>query len=119
MQNDRRNINRRKFGYFMRVIDNKTQKILGYLSDISPKGFKLESQKALTIHMDYSLRLDLTTDIVDKACINFVARAMWCQPDPINPNEYIQGFQIVSMSPNDQEIFKFIVEKYSKPESNW
>jgi hypothetical protein len=65
------------------------------------------------------LRLDLTTDIVDKAYIHFVARAMWSQPDPITPNEYIQGFQIVSMSPNDLEIFKCIVEKYSKPESNW
>jgi hypothetical protein len=103
----------------MRVIDNNTKEILGYLSDISPRGFKLDSRKALTINKDYALRLDLTTEIVNKSHIIFIARAMWSQPDPINPNEYIHGFKIVSISPYEQEIFQRIVEKYSKPESKW
>jgi PilZ domain len=119
MQNERRITNRRKFGYFMRVIDNNTKEIIGYLSDISTRGFQLESQKTLTIHKDYALCLDLTAEIVNKSYINFVARAMWSRPDPINPNEYIHGFQIVAISPYEQEIFQRVMEKYSKPESKW
>jgi hypothetical protein len=119
MQYERRMTNRRKFGYFMRVIDNNTQEIIGYLSNISSRGFQLESQKPLTVHKDYALRLDLTAEIVNKSYIYFIARAVWSQPDPINPNEYIHGFQIVNISPYEQQIFQRIVDKYGTPESNW
>jgi hypothetical protein len=119
MPDERRNIKRRKFGYYMRVTDNNTQELVGYLSDISPRGFKLDSQKPLTSNKEYALRLDLTAEISNKSYIAFIARAMWVQPDPINPNEHNEGFQIVSISPNDQEIFQRIVEKYGTPESKW
>jgi len=119
MRNERRILERVKFGYYMRVVDNNTHELVGYLSDISPRGFKLDSQKALTINKDYALRLDLTSEIANEPYIVFVARAMWGQPDPINPNEYIQGFQIVNISPNEQKIFRRIVEKYGTPESKW
>jgi PilZ domain len=103
----------------MRVIDNNTHEFIGHLSDISPRGFKLDSQKVLTINKDYAIRLDLTSEIANRSCIIFVARVMWGQPDPMNPTEYIEGFQIVSISPGEQEIFQRIVEKYGTPESKW
>jgi hypothetical protein len=101
----------------MRVIDNNTHELSGYLSDISPRGFKLDSQKALMINKDYALRLDLTPEISNKPYIVFVARAIWSKPDPINPNEYILGFQIVNISTFEKVIFQRIVEKYGIPES--
>ena len=119
MRDERRITKRHKFGYYMRVINNNTHEFIGYLSDISPRGFKLDSQKALTIKNDYTLRLDLTSEISSWSYIIFVARAIWGQPDPINPNEYIQGFQIVSILPGEQEIYQRIVEKYGIPESKW
>jgi hypothetical protein len=119
MDHDRRIIKRRKFGYYMRVIDTDTHELVGYLSDISPQGFKLDSQKALPVNQDYALRLDLTPEISDKAYIAFVARTKWDQPDPIDPNIRNEGFQIVSISPFDQEIYQRIVEKYGRPESTW
>jgi len=103
----------------MRVTDNNTHELVGYLSDISPRGFKLDSQKALTANKDYALRLDLTAEISDKSYIAFVARARWNQPDPIDPFGHNEGFQIVNISPYDQEIFQRIVEKYGTPESKW
>jgi hypothetical protein len=119
MAAERRIIKRRKFGYYMRVVDTKTQDVIGYLSDISPQGFKLDTQKALTSNQDYSLRLDLTPEVSNKAYITFVARRKWAQPDSIDPNEYNEGFQIVDISPNDKEIYQRIVEKYGAAESNW
>jgi hypothetical protein len=118
MQNERRNINRRKFGYYMPVIDNRTQQCIGYLSDISSQGFKLDSQKPLTVNTDFSLRLDLTPEISKRAYIVFFARVIWSQLDPINPNDYINGFQILSITPGEQEIFQRIVETYGKSENN-
>ena len=103
----------------MRVIDNSTHQHIGYLSDISPRGLKLDCQKPLTANINYPLRLDLTSEISNRPYITLLARAIWSRPDPINPNEYIVGFQIVSISQAEQEIFQRIVEKYSTPESKW
>jgi hypothetical protein len=110
---------RHKFGYYMRAIDNNTNELLGYLSDISPRGFKLEVKKALTIDKDYSVKLELTSEISGMPYIVFVARVLWSHPDPITPIEYIGGFRIISISPSDQEIFNRIMEKYGTPQSKW
>ena len=42
---DKRKINRRDFTYYMQVIDDSTKQIIGYLSDISTGGFKLDCPK--------------------------------------------------------------------------
>lgn len=101
----------------MCVIDNNTQELLGNLSDISPRGFRLDSQKALTINQDYTLRLEQTSMVSDKPYIVFDARAMWGQRDPIIPNEYNEGFQITGISQYEEEIFQSVMEKYGVPEN--
>jgi hypothetical protein len=117
MRIEKRINKRRKFGYYIRVSDNNTHETVGYLSDISPAGFKLECPKILPVNQDYTLRLEMTSEISNQPYIAFVARAIWSEPDPITPNEYIEGFHIVSISPVDREIFNRVAEKYGKPES--
>jgi hypothetical protein len=112
MEFDQRIDKRRKFGYYMRAFNNSTNEILGYLSDISPRGFKLEGQKALSINKDYSIRLELTSEISEKSFIVFIARALWSQPDPYASNEYTGGFRIISISLVDEKIYNRIFEKY-------
>ena len=107
--------NRRKFGYYMRAFDNNTNEILGYLSDISPRGFKLDGQKALKINNDYAIRLELTTEVSDTPHIVFIARALWSRSDPISPNDYVGGFRIISISTHEHTIFNRIFEKYGTP----
>ena len=119
MKDERRLTERRKFGYYMRVMDNNTGELVGYLADISPRGFKLDSKQALLVSKDYSLRLDLTPEISDKPYIIFVARAKWSQPDLMDPYAHNDGFQIVSIAPRDEEIFQRIVAKYGTPKSKW
>ena len=103
----------------MRVTDNYTYELLGYLSEISLRGFKLDTQKVLTVKNDYTLRLEYASEAADKPYIVFFARAKWSQPDPITPNEYIVGFQIVSIAPSEQKIYQSIVEKYGPPKHKW
>lgn len=103
----------------MPVVDNNTQKIVGYLSDISSGGFKLESQKSLVTNSVFHLRLDLTPEFSRRQNIVFFARVVWSQPDPISPLEFVHGFQIVSITAEEQAIFERIVAKYGVAESNW
>ena len=85
------------------------------LSGISPTsvpGFKLESQKSLVVNTIFQLRLDLTSEFSKKSHIVFFAKVAWSQPDPLSPLEFVHGFQIVSISPEEQMIFDRILEKY-------
>jgi hypothetical protein len=99
----------------MRVTEHDTEEILGYLTEISLGGFKLESPKQLAVDKDYTLRLEYAIEENVNKYIVFIARARWIQPDPVEPFEYILGFQIVSMEPSEREIYKGIVDNYGVP----
>lgn len=109
---NKRKIDRRDFTYYMQVVDDSNKQILGYLSDISIGGFKLDCQKRLPIGQDFHLAIALTADIADKTSLDFIARTKWCTPDHIDPTTFNVGFQIINMSPHDMMIFQRIFEKY-------
>ncbi len=119
MPDERRVSKRRKFGYYMRVLDNTAHEHIGYLSDISTRGFKLDSTRPIQINRDFSLRLDLTPEISERPFISFTARVKWGAADRTDPNSFIHGFEIISISPYDADIFLRIVDKYGAPDSNW
>jgi len=118
MLTERRKYERHINGDYMRVKDNDTEEIIGYLTEISLGGFKLESPKNLTVDKNYNLRLEYAIEEQDKWFVVFVAQAKWSRPDPITPYEYILGFEIVNIAPSEKEIYKSIVENYgrSKPQ---
>jgi len=111
---ERRNMERKDFSYYMRLVDNDTQNLLGHLVDISSGGFKVDSQTPIPINKDFRLRMDLTADIADKPAMVFVARSKWCQVDPLDPFIYNVGFQLINISPADLEIINRMMEKYGK-----
>ncbi len=109
---ERRNVKRRKFTYYMRVLDSNTQQLMGYLADISERGFQLDSPQLVAVNKDYNFRLDLTPDVSDRDFITFKARCRWCKVDETDPSTFDAGFQIISISTHDNEIFQRIVAKY-------
>lgn len=109
---DKRKIDRRDFTYYMQVKNEVTKEIVGYLSDISTGGFKLDSDKKIPIGQDFRLQIELTPDVADKTSMVFIGRSRWCHNDHIDPTTYNVGFEIVNMAPNDLEIFNRMFEKY-------
>jgi uncharacterized protein YciU (UPF0263 family) len=109
---ERRNTKRRRFTYYMPVEDNDTHELVGHLTDISDFGIRLDCPRLQQIDKDYHLRLELTSDLADKASIILVARAKWCHEDKLTPNIYNVGFQIMDLDPGDVKIFNAMLEKY-------
>lgn len=110
---EKRNLKRRSFSYYMPVMDNTTQKVIGYLADISPKGFRLDCKQPLPTGKAYQLRLELTGEVAVKPFMIVVAQAKWCRPDELDPFVSNIGFELVNIDPEDAAIFQRIVEKYS------
>lgn len=111
---ERRHRERKDFSYYMRLVDNDTQHLVGHLVDISSGGFKLDSQTPIPVNKDFRLRMDLTSEVADKPTMVFVARSKWCQIDPLDPFIYNVGFQYINISSSDLDIINRMMEKYGK-----
>lgn len=109
---DKRKISRRDFTYYMQVKDAVTKEIIGYLSDISAKGFKLDSQKEIPPGKDFRLLIDLTPEIANQNSMVFIARSKWCRRDHVDPFTFNVGFEITNMAPSDMQIFQRMFDKY-------
>jgi len=109
---DKRKKDRREFTYYMQVKNEMTKEIIGYLSDISTGGFKLDCPNKITPGQDFRLLIELTREVADKTSMVFIARCKWCHPDHIDPTSYNVGFEIINIAPSDMVIFQRIFEKY-------
>lgn len=112
---EKRALKRRSFSYYMRVLDDSSRQTVGYMADISPHGFKLDCSTAIPDEKDLRLRVELTSDFSTRTYVTFLARSKWCRPDNLDPFSFNVGFEIVSISPVDEEIFLRIVDRYAAP----
>ena len=112
--NERRRVDRKDFSYYMRLINNDTNDIIGHLVDISSGGFKLDSEAPIPINKDFRFRMDLTNEVANKPSMTFLARSKWCRVDPLDPFLYNVGFQLINIAPGDLEIFSRMVQTYGK-----
>jgi hypothetical protein len=114
---EKRKLDRRDFSYYMQVTNDLTKEVLGYLSDISTGGFKLDSQNAIAPGQEYRIHIELTPEIADKNVMVFIARSKWCHRDHIDPNSYNVGFEIINMDPSDRAIFQRMFDRYGSENS--
>lgn len=109
---DKRKIVRRDFTYYMQVTDELSKKLIGYLTDISTGGFRLDTPKQIPAGQEFRMQIQLTSDVADKNSMAFVARSKWCHPDHVDPNTYNVGFEVIQMAPGDMMIFQRMFDKY-------
>ncbi|MCC6297962.1 MAG: PilZ domain-containing protein [Anaerolineales bacterium] len=110
---DKRKIDRRDFTYYMQVKDEGTKQVIGYLSDISSGGFKLDCPKDIQPGQDFRMHIDLTPDLSpEQNAMVFIARSKWVQHDHVDPSTFNVGFEIINISPSDMLIFQRMFERY-------
>lgn len=114
--NERRRQKRRQIIYYLPVHDAATLQMVGHLADISPTGFKLDSPRPLPVGRDYVFRVDLQDPSAHKPYLAFRARSRWYRQDPLAPNVYNVGFEIVALPPGDEQLIQHVMEKYAARE---
>jgi hypothetical protein len=114
---ERRRLKRRKLAYYIVVLDALAEKTIGHLVDITPNGIMMDSRDPLPLEKEYTLRLDTSEDVADKIFITFIARTIWCLPDPVDIYLYDVGLSIVDIAESDAAILKRISEKYAAQDS--
>jgi len=108
---EKRKLERRHLIYYLRVFDNKTNKLLGHLVDISTEGFMLISEEPIETNSTFQLRMNIPPEIPETQHINYIARSEWSRSD-INPAFYNPGFQILRISMDAFKIIDRMIEEF-------
>ena len=109
--NERRRLGRRHILFYSRVFNRKTGVFLGYMDNLTEAGLMIISETPIDINQSFLLRIDLPEDIYNKPFLNFAAESVWCRSD-VDPNFFNAGFKLNSISNEDKDIIKQIIEEY-------
>ena len=110
---ERRTTPRKNVSFYMRVLNDDTEEILGHMVEVSLIGLRLETVGPLPLEKDFYMRLELTPDLGNVPYIVFLARSKWCKIDDIQPNLFRVGFELLEILPEDREVFQRILRKYA------
>jgi hypothetical protein len=102
---ERRRLARKYLSFFSRVIDPNTERLLGYLVDMSTGGALMIGSISLKPGVILPIRIDLPEEFSSQNSIHLVAKVVWVLPD-VDPELYRTGLQLVKIKSSDLEILK-------------
>jgi hypothetical protein len=106
---DKRRLKRRHLIFYLRIYDTQTNKLLGYLVDITPDGILLMSEHKIETGKLFKLRMDFPSEYSDVQEIEFEAESVWANTD-VNPDFHDTGFRIHNISIEERQIIEDIIE---------
>jgi hypothetical protein len=108
---DKRKLKRRHLIYYLRVFDQKTEKLLGHLVDITSEGIMLVSEQPIEINRPYKVRMALPTEILKREFMVFEAVSLWTKRD-VNPDFFATGFSISGVAEEDVVVVERLINRY-------
>ena len=97
--------------YRLRVFDEKTGKLLGHMTDITPEGMMLIGEKPVRPQKEFSLRMDLPAQRHGERHLTFSAESKWCRRDA-NEEFYSMGFRILSISREGLAVVRTLIHDF-------
>jgi hypothetical protein len=110
-------IERRKFPrsnllFFARVFDQNSGELIGYLADLSHEGALIITEPAILVEKIIVLQVEIPASINSSRQLVFEAKCIRCTQD-LDTLNFDSGFQILSISPEDEVLIDKILQEYS------
>lgn len=105
-RSDREVINR-----YLRVFDRDSNRFLGYLVDITPKGAMLQSREAIEPETRFKLRVELPEEFAGEKAIDVEAESVWDKKEE-NALFHHTGFEFVGLSSDSVEKIRQLMDNY-------
>lgn len=106
-----RRIKRRHLFFYLQISDVKAKKLLGYIVDISPQGFRVVSEDVCKAGLVYDLRMKIPDKMGLIKEINFKAKCAWSGLDA-NSDFYANGFELKNLSNDNVNSIEDIINEY-------
>ena len=97
--------------YRLRVFDEKTGKLLGHMTNITPEGMMLLGEKQIRPGKEFSLRMDLPRNVMESGHLTFSAESKWCRRDG-SEDFFSVGFRIISISREGLTVVRTLIHDF-------
>ena len=108
---ERRRQERKYLTYFSRVTDRRSDRLLGYMVDMTIGGAQLVGNVPLKIHEMIEIRVDLPDDFSPQMSLDMLVRAVWTRPDE-DPELFKTGLQLIEINPSDIPVLERLLASY-------
>jgi hypothetical protein len=110
---DRRNIDRLRLFYYLRVYDSQTQDSIGSVVDISSLGMKIVGDKYFLPDSIKSLKILLPEGSILGDSVEVEARCKWSHEDKEN-SSYESGFEFARKAESGVFVVKALIDDLQK-----
>lgn len=107
---DSRSLQRKYATSFIGIYDNTTEKLIGYLLDLTTVGFNLKSLKSIKIETKFQIKMELPIQIQESKSIVFYAESRWCKKCE-NTRYYETGFEMMDVLPEELEKITILLKE--------
>ena len=107
----KRRSERKDLKVFLKVLDEGTGELFGYMVDVTNEGIMLTSEQPIEIETDFQLKMILPAEIEGKNELSFSAKSKWSEKDS-ESDFYNTGFQYIELSPDDMRIVEQLIKNY-------
>jgi hypothetical protein len=112
---DSRRLPRRYLFFYLRVFDQVTGDLLGYLSNINNEGVMITSDLPMKEGSILEMKMTVPGNIEENNMIHFTAKVIWCRKDE-QTNYYDSGMALTEISEKNEELIKNLITRFTKPE---
>jgi hypothetical protein len=112
-----RRLPRRYLFFYLRVFDQVTGNLLGYLSNINNEGIMLTSDMPLEKGTELEMKMTVPGNIEENNMIHFNAKVVWCEKDE-QTNYYDSGMSLTNISDKNEILIKNLITRFTKHEKD-
>lgn len=109
-ESETRIIKRRHLVYYLEVYNAETNELLGNLVDITTRGCKIVSRKAIPRDTIMMLKLLLPEGFFHEKELVFEARSVWSAND-VNPDFFDTGFEVPYLGLEPRKVIRRLIER--------
>ncbi|MCP4715014.1 MAG: hypothetical protein GY868_07845 [Deltaproteobacteria bacterium] len=107
---EKRRLQRRHLIYYLRVLDDQTDALIGYLVDISTQGILIMSDTPIELNKTYNLKMILQSEMTDREYMHFNAKSVR-NDKSVNSDFHDTGFELLNVGPEDFKGIEGIIEE--------
>ena len=108
---EQRRLSRHHLIYYLRVFDGISNRVVGHIVDISPKGIMLITDEPIAVNEEFRLRMRFPGAGTEQEELIFAAACRWCREDE-NPEFYIAGFQIEDLPDSAANFIQGLIAEF-------
>jgi len=91
------------------VLDQQTDRFVGYVGNLTPEGLMLVSDGPLEVGLESRFKIDLPEEILGRRQFVFTASGLWCQAGA-HSCTYCSGFAFQNLTAEDYDLIRQLME---------